>query len=60
VPVGSDRLCGFFPLAQDSRLLCDHSNGILSPIKGGICIDSVTKVNLFLGRRIIYILQCSN
>lgn len=33
---------------------CDHSNGILCPIKGGICLDSFTKVNLFLGRRIIY------
>ena len=33
---------------------CDHSNGILGPIKGGICLDSVIKVNLFSGRRIIY------
>jgi hypothetical protein len=33
---------------------CDHSNGILGPIKGGLCLDSFTKVNLFLGRRIIY------
>ena len=33
---------------------CDHINGILGPIKGGICLDSFTKVNLFLGRRIVY------